>query len=430
MKFNDSKALPRHITDRLAAEFYDRILDHIHYSKSTLSACSLVCKSWFSTTRYHLFFEANLTPNLVRLIQSSDHAMETVAPHIRNVGLGGAWMKEKQHSFNHVMLFLLRLDNVQGLYIETWNWDVLNSATSNMLIRAQGTFFWKINQLHLKYARFPSFSIFTRFIQAFPLIEDLLLDNVTWDHIEYPFSALPPPTFADTGGTWEQNKRLSHLTKLHIRSCLIDPILNWLIDQAQSIPPIRILSLPEIQSSEIKQVAVALRTLGPFLEHVDLGFMTYSPWGSPLQDPSDLVDLSFNSNLQNIHIRQLTLYQFPDDIPGILQGSPTWTQFHASSSNITSQFSWVSTLLSTISSSQVLKLTFTVWLGTEHQLDLLNWTAISDVLNKPPFSSLKTFRIEILGMGRGREQVRGWLLARLGCWAPAEATLQVAFTDE
>lgn len=461
MSFYEFGALPKHITRRLAAELYDRFLDHLHFSKSTLSTCSVVCKSWLPTTRYHLFFEINLTPDLVQSIQSSNHAMETVAPYLRNVELCGAWMSRKR-DVDHIISFLLELDNVQGLCMETWSWNDLNNATSDMLIKAQGNFFGKIKTLHLKYAHFPSFSTLTQFIQAFPMIEDLAFDNVTWDHEEHPLSSSLPPALVDTVKAREQDMHDIRLTALHIRCCLIKPILRWLFNvgragpsdpnQEQSIPLIRILSLPEILPSETNEVAAALRTLGPFLQHVDLGFMSYGPYGPPLQglhllgstyfwhdilryasfilDPSECVDLSFNSNLQSIHIRQLTLYQFPDRNPGTLHNSPTWSAPRTGGSNVTSQYFWISPLLSTVSSNQILELAFTVWLSAERQLDLIDWTALSDVLGKPNFLTLKTFKVEILGMGGGQEQVKGWLLKRLGRWAPAETVLQVSFIDE
>jgi hypothetical protein len=284
MKPHETPSLSQHITDRLAAELYDRILDHIH-TVSTLTTCSLVCKSWLPSSRYHLFHEFNITPDFVKSMRSSLHAMETVAPYIRNVGLCGAWMAEEQYDFDSVMSFLLELDNVQGLYMETWSWDVLNSATSDFLIKAKGNFFHKIKKLHLKYAHFPSLSLLVQFICAFPMMEDLSLDNVTWDHELHPLSSSLPPLLVNdtTVKVRERDVHPIHLTTLYVRSCPVKPILSWLFNgawdeligpiQDQPIPPIRILSLPEILSDETNMVAAILTALGPSLQHVELGFM-------------------------------------------------------------------------------------------------------------------------------------------------------------
>lgn len=40
---------------RLPPELYDRILDHLHDDPRALSACSLTCRSWLPTSRFHLF---------------------------------------------------------------------------------------------------------------------------------------------------------------------------------------------------------------------------------------------------------------------------------------------------------------------------------------------------------------------------------------
>ena len=41
-------------------EIFDRILDHLHDSPSTLRVCGLVLSSWLRTSRLHLFNERHL----------------------------------------------------------------------------------------------------------------------------------------------------------------------------------------------------------------------------------------------------------------------------------------------------------------------------------------------------------------------------------
>ena len=44
----------------LPNELFDRIIDHLHDSRTILSVCSLVCRSWLPSCRLHLFDENDL----------------------------------------------------------------------------------------------------------------------------------------------------------------------------------------------------------------------------------------------------------------------------------------------------------------------------------------------------------------------------------
>ena len=45
---------------RVPPEVTDRILDHLHDTKRILVKCSLVCRAWLPTTRYHIFENIDL----------------------------------------------------------------------------------------------------------------------------------------------------------------------------------------------------------------------------------------------------------------------------------------------------------------------------------------------------------------------------------
>ncbi|KAE9397746.1 hypothetical protein BT96DRAFT_822927, partial [Gymnopus androsaceus JB14] len=40
---------------RYSPELFDAIIDFLHNDTEALFRCSLVCRSWVPTTRYHLF---------------------------------------------------------------------------------------------------------------------------------------------------------------------------------------------------------------------------------------------------------------------------------------------------------------------------------------------------------------------------------------
>jgi hypothetical protein len=278
MESQETTPLPLQLSDRLSSELYDRIIDHLHSFKHSLSACSIVCQSWFPASRYHLFLDVNLSPNLVRFLLSAPHAMETITPYLRDVTLGGAWIWEQRSEFDVVISLLLNLENSRGLHLETWSWDYLSNVSKDLLLRSAGPFFENITDISLKYICFPSFSMLLEFIGRFPMLRTLSFDNVTWNFDEDRHS---PQT---SGETQTRFLRPLGLTKLYVRSCLVEPILSWLFGddlihdlngQESLKPAVRVLYLPEILPRELDIVRRVLRGLGSFLQHVELGILAH-----------------------------------------------------------------------------------------------------------------------------------------------------------
>ena len=267
----ETTSLPLELSDRLSPELYDRIIDHLHSFKHSLATCSIVCQSWFPASRYHLFLDINLSPNLVHFLHSSPHAMETITPYIHNVTLGGAWLLEQRSEFDTTISLLLMLDNVRGLSLETWCWDFLSNASKNLLLRSQGTFSWNVTDINMRYIRFPSFSTLVEFIGKFPMLRTLSLDNVTWNFDNECHISGEPQVCSF---------RPLHLIKLYVQSCFVEPILSWLFGDAFThnapTPPIRVLALPETLPGELDIVGNVLRILGSNLQHVELGFLSVS----------------------------------------------------------------------------------------------------------------------------------------------------------
>ncbi|KAJ6616521.1 hypothetical protein B0H10DRAFT_1398195 [Mycena sp. CBHHK59/15] len=56
---NPTFSLSHNICDRFPSELHDQIIDHLHNDKHSLANCSLVCKAWLTSARYHLFQNAS-----------------------------------------------------------------------------------------------------------------------------------------------------------------------------------------------------------------------------------------------------------------------------------------------------------------------------------------------------------------------------------
>lgn len=68
----------------LAGELIDLIIDHLHDDRPALKICSLLCKSWLSESRFHLFRKVILAYNnyedFLDLLKSP---LCTIGPHVR-----------------------------------------------------------------------------------------------------------------------------------------------------------------------------------------------------------------------------------------------------------------------------------------------------------------------------------------------------------
>ncbi|KAJ7151156.1 hypothetical protein C8R46DRAFT_914399 [Mycena filopes] len=409
-------SLPLSITSRLAPELYDHFLDEFHASKSTLSTCSSVCRAWLSRCRHHLFFAANLRPDFVRFLRASPHALATIAPYIRNVGLGGGWMREQQHEFNDIILFMINLEHVREIHMETWSWAYLAPPAATALLGGQGNIFQTLTILDLKFIHFPSFPLLRTLLSQFPRLQELDFDNVTWDGTDDSEAAdasqpIHPPPF------------LSRFEKLSVCACSNEPIISWLSaatdEGTATAAPIRCLSLPEVLPHEATLVGKFLSALPSSLESLELGFLAHSGGNAPaIQDVVGEIDLSLHTKLRTIRLHQLSLYQFPSTPP--TPTSPPLAEI--------SPYAWLIPFLSRIGSGELSEIAFDIWLGGEGQLDLIDWHALVRVLANPRFPKLRLLQFNVRGIEEAMdEEVRGWIFHRLRDWDGAQDFLKVSF---
>ncbi|TFK41619.1 hypothetical protein BDQ12DRAFT_646138 [Crucibulum laeve] len=421
--------LPTRLTSRIAPEIYDQILAKLYSSKSALSASSLVCRSWLPVCRFHLFSDVTLSSAFFDFLVSSPHAMLTVTRYIRNATFRGSWCATI--TTPSAKSLLVHLESLVQLRLETWSWDGRGWLGVAMFAIPKGQFAKQLTTLDLRRVHFSSFAVFTHFIGGFFMLKDLGLDNVSWDHEMGKFrrSSLSPATPV-----------FQQLKKLCIKSCLYTPILSWLSSLSPGfseavtdhVPSTRIpleeLSLPDILPGEVGFIGRFLRSLGPSLNHLEIGFLMYGSDVSTARDILGAVDLSLNANLRIICIHQVVLYQFPFSAP-----SPSASHFVTMNTDIlpfmmfNSPYAWIFALLSTVGSSSITQVTFHMWLSTESQLDVIDWQCLNRILSKSAFRNLQDICFSISGIGEvGVEQ---WLRRRLWNLHAAKITVNIPFLE-
>jgi len=150
------------------------------------------------------------------------------------------------------------------------------------LLDARASLFQNLTKLAMTHIRFPSFDFLIRFISGFPVLKELSLHNIMWEAPKCPLSPLPSPS---TTNVQASPLLPSRLQTLNIFSSSNSPILYWVLtsgrlhaatDHEQVVPALRKLVLSDILPTESHLVGSLLRTVGPSLQHLELGFLTHN----------------------------------------------------------------------------------------------------------------------------------------------------------
>ncbi|KAI0077384.1 hypothetical protein K474DRAFT_1661825 [Panus rudis PR-1116 ss-1] len=175
---------------RLPPELIDHIIDYLHSYQKALSTCSLVCKSWLPTVRYHRFSRLTLwyreLNQLLLLIQSSPDIAYFVEELSCRNGYG-----RYNDSDNFIMSMVLqkfpRLDRLYLSHLIAGETEQLG-----MLSRPTSAGSRAVKQLHLIRCTF-TISALSNFLLFFPNLESLLLYDLKIS-LNAPFLGYRAPT--------------------------------------------------------------------------------------------------------------------------------------------------------------------------------------------------------------------------------------------
>ena len=282
---NSLSPLPVRLSARVAPEIQDRILDNLHDSKKDLSICSIVCKSWLSTCRFHLFAEVIYNEEFARFLDSSTHALNSVGPYIKQITMKGPFSQnDRTYISAHS---ILRLKGVVKLHIQTFNWESVEALTypTSFLFLIPGSVLSRhLTSLTLRFIKFPSFTVLAALLDALHVLQELLIFDVTWG--------------AHRGDASNQSTLLkqSTLKKLSIEHCDNQGLLNWLrygvisdasirsLDDGEqphrSFPHLIALTIHDILPGQGDMLSGFMAVLGESLEHLEVGFSPYNDNGN------------------------------------------------------------------------------------------------------------------------------------------------------
>jgi hypothetical protein len=255
-------------------EIVDIVLDYLHQDLETVSACSLVCKSWFPSARYHLFADTNLDDenaySFVRLLHTEYSTVPRFITRIaaKDTCETGRWLPT-------VFPCLSRLPSLSSVSITSTFEACFTEAT----LFALGTFD-NLLELKLTECAFSDFTQVQELLTSLPTLERLHLEADWPEPVDVKPTDLSPSP---------------HLRELYLR-CEATRLLDWFL-MMPNMAPVEKLTLHGIDSFDLPIVVRYLEALGPSLTHLSI-----YPSGRLYDALCSQVNLSTHPNLQYLKL--------------------------------------------------------------------------------------------------------------------------------
>jgi|SRR5882762_8682240 hypothetical protein len=246
----------------LPSELTDEIIGYLKADRCALKTCSTVCKAWLPKARHHIFSSLSLSPSKsARFLELVDSPLSTIAPYVqhldvtRTYGGGGlSWFKD----------LLPRLVIFTAVHSMTLTLANFVSAEADLRLMF-GSTFQMLKHLALHRCRFKAFAQIVGLMCACPNLESFTSTDLTWN-IEDAFS----------DPTQLRPSRHPHLRTLQLYGEGVGAVLNWL-RSGEIAPPITQLVITLIYLDDADYVGPFLRTLGPSLNHLEVGVRSDTP---------------------------------------------------------------------------------------------------------------------------------------------------------
>jgi len=328
-------------TPTIPLELVDIILDYAHNDLPLLTACSLVCRAWFPSARYHIFYSASLdaqnAPFFARLL---DAPLSTIPHFIRRIEAKDTYEGERWLSSLFPRLSVLPAltsVSIASSFDTTFSEDTLSTLAS----------FDTLVELKLTECAFEDFAQVQKLLCSLPVLERLHLEA------DWPEPRQITPT---------DESPSPRLTEVYLR-CEASHVLEWLM-MAPQVAPVSKLTLHGVDADDLPTLTRYLQALGPALTH-----LTIFPSGSLYDVLCSHLDLSIHPSLTYLKLA------IDCDASNLLMARDLLTQVHSPA------FKEVE--LSFYSIRQVAK--------TAEQ-----WTGLDELLVKPRFDGLERVTVSAM----------------------------------
>ena len=246
-------------TPTIPPELVDIILDYAYNDLSLLTACSLVCRAWFPSARYHIFHNVSLnSQNASSFVRLLNAPLSTISHFTRRIEAKDTYEDERWLSSMFPCLSVLPAltsVSITSSFDTTFSEETLATLAS----------FDTLVELKLAECAFEDFSQVQKLLCSFPVLEKLHLE-ADWPE---------PRQIAPTAG-----RPSPRLNEVYLR-CESSHVLAWLITAPQ-VSPVSKLTLHGVDADDLPTLTRYLQILGPALTHLTI-FPSGSLYGGYLQ---------------------------------------------------------------------------------------------------------------------------------------------------
>lgn len=115
-------------------EIYDYIIDHLHKDRRTLLTCSLVCKDWRTTSRFHLFSVVELhVQDVDRDLEILSSPLATISACVQHLSIDACTDVEPESGlFEKLVRGLPPMKQLKVLRLHEVNFQLSSSAKGNL----------------------------------------------------------------------------------------------------------------------------------------------------------------------------------------------------------------------------------------------------------------------------------------------------------
>jgi hypothetical protein len=243
-------------------EIVDDIIGQLHFETAALKACSLVCRAWLPSCRYHLFrgvsLDFSVSPNngLHRFLTQLENPQSALLSYLQKLALDSASSRIEGD-------LLSRLASLQR--IEELKLSRILSFNTWKNITPTGKAVW-LNSLHtVKHVHISDSSIalphLVGFIAHVPFLESFSLARIS---LRFDLDLdIEKVLNRDT---------LPHLRKLHfgLKSFGVAPAICRLISSGVVVGRIQTLQVDELELQSVPMLSALLNILKPSLKHLTI----------------------------------------------------------------------------------------------------------------------------------------------------------------
>ncbi|RDX46993.1 hypothetical protein OH76DRAFT_800938 [Lentinus brumalis] len=382
-------------TTRIPPELCDQTIDYLWDDLESLRACSLTCKDWLPSSRFHLFRNLRLRhADDVARFRALLTSSPSIAHFVRKLSLSADYdgttpdgtAREDDGWVNGAAELFPRLHNVTTLALARVRWHALSAETRAAFAGVSKS----VRQLFLFEVSFDASRDVIAFLSAFPSLNDLYFQAVSWKHDS-------PSPFDEPGTGLQIRDAVQEAGRMHLSYLFLDPkssptlVTEWLLKHPdeQHLQTIQ-LCWRELENTQA--VGDLLQASGSSLESLQVEFPAGISEDAVMHNHLSLAN---NTGLRALHFGGLDV--------------------RASQAFVSNRlFPWVTAMLSQVGSRHLEEVSFALEIASVQDLLALDWARIDADLCREEFRGLMVMFYVSCDKDGSAKEVRREISERLG----------------